>query len=144
MRPDGSDRPGHTLPIRDRPYARSGISCAAVAEERKEDDQRGLPEGLRTAIERTFAATADQAAETRERAQEMLDQVTRRGQEAREAVAGRAQEARESSAGAAAKVIEAIEGMRLATREDLKELEKQVAELAKRVERLESRSKVEG
>jgi polyhydroxyalkanoate synthesis regulator phasin len=115
-----------------------------MAQQSAKGDQGGLPEGLRTAIERTFAATADQAAGTRERAGEVLDEVARRGQAAREAVADRAQEARDSSAGVAAKMIEAIEGMRLASSEDVRALEKQVAELAKRVERLESRSKVEG
>ncbi|MEK6278313.1 MAG: hypothetical protein AABM29_09915 [Actinomycetota bacterium] len=115
-----------------------------MPEQSKEGDQKGLPDSLRTAIERTFAATADQAAETRERAAGALDEVTKRGQEAREAVAGRAQEARETSSGAVSKVVEAIEGMRLATREDVRELEEQLADLAKRVERLESRAKVEG
>jgi polyhydroxyalkanoate synthesis regulator phasin len=115
-----------------------------MAESSQQGDQGGLPESLRTAIERTFSATADQAAETRERAAGMLDEVTQRGQEARDAVADRVQDARETSAGAAAKVIEAIEGMRLSSREEVRELEKQLADLAKRVEKLESRSKVEG
>lgn len=48
--------------------------------------RQGVSEALRAAIERTFAATAGPAAESRERAGELLDQVTRRGQEAREAV----------------------------------------------------------
>ena len=48
--------------------------------------QRGVSEALRTAIERTFAATTGPAAESRERAGELLDEVVRRGQEARDAV----------------------------------------------------------
>jgi polyhydroxyalkanoate synthesis regulator phasin len=117
-------------------------------------DERGLSESLREAIERTFAASA----EAGERAQGLLDEVARRGQKAGEAVAQRGQEAREAiaqrgqdageaSAGAAARVVEAIEAMRLATREDLRELEDQVSELAKRVAALEGRGskpKVEG
>lgn len=103
-----------------------------------------MPDSLRTAVERTFAATAEGAAETRERAGAALDEVARRGREAREAVTGRAQEARESSAGAATRVIEAIEGMRLASREDLRELTEQVEELSKRVRDLEAKAKVEG
>jgi polyhydroxyalkanoate synthesis regulator phasin len=103
-----------------------------------------MPDSLRTAIERTFAVTAEGAAETRERAGEVLDDVARRGREAREAVAGRAQEARESSAGAAGKVIEAIEGMRLASHDEVRELSKQVDELSKRVGELEAKAKVEG
>jgi polyhydroxyalkanoate synthesis regulator phasin len=117
-------------------------------------EQRGISEGLREAIERTFAASAEAGG----RAQELLDEVAKRGQKAGEAVAQRGQEAREAiaqrgqgageaSAGAAARVVEAIEGMRLASREDLREIEEQVAELAKRVAALETRGskpKVEG
>jgi polyhydroxyalkanoate synthesis regulator phasin len=115
-----------------------------VSEQRKQDEARGMPDSLRTAIERTFAATAEGAAETRERAGEVLDDVARRGREAREAVAGRAQEARDSSAGAATRVIEAIEGMRLASHDEVRELSKQIDELSKRVEKLEAKAKVEG
>jgi polyhydroxyalkanoate synthesis regulator phasin len=115
-----------------------------VSEQRKQDEGRGVPDSVRTAIERTFAATAEGAAETRDRAGEVLDEVARRGRGAREAVAGRAQEARESSAGAAAKVIEAIEGMRLASHEELKALSEQVEELSRRVAELENKAKVEG
>jgi polyhydroxyalkanoate synthesis regulator phasin len=115
-----------------------------VSEQRKEGEQRGGPDSLRTAIERTFAATTEGAAETRERAGEMLDDVARRGRDARTAVAGRAQEARETSAGAASKVIEAIEGMRLATHDEVRELSKQVEELSRRVSELEAKAKVEG
>ncbi len=114
-----------------------------MAEQRKEQ-QRGVPDSVRAAIERTFAATAEGAAETRERAGAALDEVSRRGREARRTVTGRAQEARESSSGAANRVIEAIEGMRLASRDELRELSKQVDELAKRVEELEAKAKVKG
>jgi polyhydroxyalkanoate synthesis regulator phasin len=100
-----------------------------MPEQQKEGEGRGLPEALREAIERTFAATADSAAEAGGRAQGMLDEVSRRGQKARDA---------------ASSVIEAIEGMRLATREDMRALEKQVESLSERVRRLESKSKVEG
>jgi polyhydroxyalkanoate synthesis regulator phasin len=115
-----------------------------VAEQQKGQQGRGVPDSLRTAIERTFAATTEGAAETRGRAGAALDEVARRGREAREVVAGRAQEARESSAGAANRVIEAIEGMRLASHDDLRELAKQVEDLSRRIEKLESKPKVEG
>jgi polyhydroxyalkanoate synthesis regulator phasin len=114
-----------------------------VAERRKQDQARVVPDSLRTAIERTFAATAEGAAETRDRAGAALDEAVRRGREAREVVAGRTKEARESSASAASRVIEAIEGMRLASHDDMRELTKQVEELARRVEKLESKAKVE-
>ena len=84
---------------------------------------------MRTAIERTFAATAEGAAETRDRAGAALDEVSRRGREA---------------SGAAGRVIEAIEGMRLASHDDLRELSKQVEELSRRIEKLEAKPKVEG
>ena len=61
----------------------------------QQDPGAGASDALRSAIERTFAATAGSAAETRERAGELLDDAARRGQEAREEVARRGQEARE-------------------------------------------------
>jgi polyhydroxyalkanoate synthesis regulator phasin len=98
-------------------------------------DQRGIPDSLRDAIERTFAATAEASG----RAQELLDEVARRGQGAREAITQRGQEAQEASAGAASRVIEAIEGMRVTSRDEVRELEEQVAELSRRVAALETR-----
>lgn len=92
-----------------------------------------MPDALRKAVERTFAASAEGAAETRDRAEEMLDQVARRGREARE-----------SSAGAASRVIEAVEGMRLASRDDVRALSDRVEELSRRVSELEAQAKVEG
>jgi polyhydroxyalkanoate synthesis regulator phasin len=115
-----------------------------VAEQREQGDQRGVSESLRTAIERTFAATAESAAGTRDRAGGVLDEVSKRGRGAREAVAGRAQEARESSGVAANRVIEAIEGMRLASRDEVRELSRQLDELAKRVAALEDQAQVKG
>jgi len=41
-------------------------------------------EALRSAIERTFEATAEGAVSTRDRAVELLDEVAKRGREARE------------------------------------------------------------
>lgn len=100
-----------------------------MAEQPNKEQPRGLPDGLRTAIERTFSATAEGAAGTRERAGGMLDEVARRGREARES---------------ASKVIEAIEGMRLANRDDLRELSDRVERLSARVDELERKPKVEG
>ena len=70
-------------------------------------DEKGISENLRDAIERTFAATAESAAETRGRAQDLLDEVSRRGQGARDAVTQRGQEARET---VVSRVVEAVEG----------------------------------
>jgi hypothetical protein len=58
-----------------------------------QDRQSGISDALRNAIESTFAATSDSAAGTRERAAELLDEVTRRGREAGEEVVRRGQEA---------------------------------------------------
>ncbi len=96
-----------------------------MAEQSTGDDQGGISEALRTAIERTFASTAGSAADTRERAGELLDEVAKRGQDAR-AVAGR--------------VIEAIQGMRLATRDDLVALREEIVSLQSRVAELEQRA----
>ena len=66
--------------------------------EPEERDERGVADALRDAIERTLQATAPAAAQTRDRAGGLLDEVTRRGQEARAELARRGQEAREGLA----------------------------------------------
>ena len=53
----------------------------------------GVAETLRSAVERTMRATAGSAADTRERATELFDDVVRRGREARDELARRGQEA---------------------------------------------------
>ena len=90
--------------------------------------ERGLPEALRAAIERTLATTAGQASGTRERAQELLDEVARRGQEARERITRQ---------------------MRIASGEELTALLEQIESLERRIEALErklekAKPKVEG
>ena len=52
-------------------------------------------EALRAAVERTLAATAAPAAETRQRASELLDEVVRRSRSAREQATRRGEAARE-------------------------------------------------
>jgi polyhydroxyalkanoate synthesis regulator phasin len=78
-----------------------------------------LPDPLRAAVERTFAATSGSAAETRERAAELLDEVVRRGQEARGAMESASREAAEAA-------------LRTA-RGELKGLERRLAELERKV-----------
>lgn len=56
------------------------------------DEQSGISDALRNAVESTFAATSDSAAETRERASELLDEVARRGRGAGAEVVGRMEE----------------------------------------------------
>ena len=56
-------------------------------------DEGGVAEALRAAIERTLAATAPAAQETRERAGDLVDELSKRGQGARDGLARRGQEA---------------------------------------------------
>lgn len=89
---------------------------------------RSLQEALRAAVERTLAATAGSASETRGRAQELLDDVAKRGQEAREA-----------SASVTTRVVDAIQEMRLASGEEVRALDEQLAAVERRVADLEQR-----
>src|SRR5688572_17300355 len=92
------------------------------------DAQSRVAESLRTAVERTFAATADSAAETRGRASDLLDEVAKAGQGAREA-----------SAEAAQKVVGAAERMRPPSREEIRDLETRLEELGAMVSTLTKR-----
>jgi polyhydroxyalkanoate synthesis regulator phasin len=107
----------------------------------------GLPEALRTAVERTLAATASSAATTRERAQELvgdvgagagaplreragelLDEVARLGQEAGQRIARRGKEAREAVGLAGSGEIARIEARVQALEARVNELERRGAE----------------
>jgi polyhydroxyalkanoate synthesis regulator phasin len=94
-------------------------------EGRQSHEEGGVTEALRAAIERTLAATAPAAAQTRERAGELFDELARRGQEARSEIAKRGQDARDelSRRGqeAQAELARQIEGLeqRLASIEEL-------------------------
>lgn len=104
--------------------------------------QSGLSDALRAAVERTYSATAGPVAETRERAQELLDDVVDRAGQARGAVTdalSRAQRARESVAEAISAVhLPAREDLTKAGREELAKLEQELAGIGKRLEELES------
>lgn len=87
---------------------------------------RGVPDGLKEAIEGAFAATErtraqaqDLTEKTRNRAQGLVDEVTRRGQDARGT----------------------LESMRLVSREELRDLEEKIDELSSRMADLERKSK---
>jgi polyhydroxyalkanoate synthesis regulator phasin len=90
-------------------------------------ERSGLPEGLRSAVEKTIAATADTAAETAERAQELLDEVAKRGQEARDEVARRGQRTREG-----------LSRVRLASADEVKELNERLADIEDRLGQIET------
>jgi polyhydroxyalkanoate synthesis regulator phasin len=67
---------------------------------------KGASKALSDAVERTVAATAGTAAEGRERALDLLDEVARRGREAGGSVAKRGQEAGEELGAAIRELID--------------------------------------
>jgi hypothetical protein len=97
----------------DRHLAEDKLDGVSSGEPKRESG--GVADGLRTAVERTIAATAGTAAETRGRAQELLDEVARRGQRTREGFGG----------------------IRFATAQELRALENRIADLESRLEALE-------
>lgn len=88
-----------------------------MAQSNDSEGTRGLPDGLREAIEATFAATG----KTRDRAQSPVDEFTKRGQDARGT----------------------LEGMRLVSRDDMRKIEENIELLSSRVAKLERKSKPE-
>ncbi|MEO7197898.1 MAG: hypothetical protein ABIZ50_05435 [Solirubrobacterales bacterium] len=90
-------------------------------------------DALRMAVERTLAATADSATETRQRAQGLLDDVVRRGNVAREQVAKRGEEA-------STRLADAINDLRTADREGLAEVLERLSALERRLAHLETRT----
>jgi uncharacterized protein YjbJ (UPF0337 family) len=97
-----------------------------VPDRRPEEQIKDLTEALRQAVDRTYAATAGSAADTRERAGELLDEVTRRGSGALDEVKGRGSEAREV-------VGDAVSSLR-----------KEVDSLSRRLAELESKVRPKG
>jgi polyhydroxyalkanoate synthesis regulator phasin len=90
--------------------------------------ESGPSDALRTAIERTFEATASSAAETGARARDLLDEVVRRGQEARDASARRLEEARD----------DATRRLEDARDDAARRLEEELRALSDRLEKLET------
>jgi polyhydroxyalkanoate synthesis regulator phasin len=90
---------------------------------RKADRDKGLPETLRDAVERTFAATAESATGTRTRVQDLVDEVARRGQEA--------------SSDLAHRVSDAAQDLRFVRGEDLRDVTKRLAAIERRLAALE-------
>ena len=108
------------------PRISSGAMSAEDATGEGKDERSGLPEGLRSAVEKTIAATADTAAETAERAQDLLDEVARRGQEARDEVARRGQRTRQG-----------LSRVRLSTADEVRELNDRLAGIEERLAGIE-------
>jgi len=97
-----------------------------MADKEDKESGRGIPDGLREAIEGAFAATEKTRAQaqglsekTRDRAQGLVDEVSRRGQGARGT----------------------LEGLRLVSRDELRQLEDKIEALSSRIAELEAKSK---
>jgi polyhydroxyalkanoate synthesis regulator phasin len=73
---------------------------------------KDLSEALRQAVERTYTATAGSAADTRERAGELLDEVTRRGSSALDEVRDRGGEARDAMGDVVSSLRREVESLR--------------------------------
>lgn len=84
---------------------------------------REAAESLRSAVDRTFQATVDQAAASRERAQ------------------GRAQDIVDELSQAAGRVREALDELRVATKDDVREIGDRLDALERRVAELERPAK---
>lgn len=108
----------------DAPESQSGDDSQAPAEV--------VGDALRTAVERTLAATAGSATGTRQRAQGLLDDVVRRGQVAREQVTRRGEEA-------SSRLAEAINELRTADRATIDDHAQRIAGLERRLAYVESR-----
>jgi hypothetical protein len=87
---------------------------------------KGPSEALRDAIEGTFEATTGSAAETRDRAGQLLDELVRRAREARD----------EASSAVSSRVGGAIEGLR--GRDEVQRLERELGSISERLDKLEA------
>ena len=89
-----------------------------MPDRRPEEQIKQISDALRQAVERTYAATAGSAADTRDRAGELLDEVSRRGSGAIGEVKDRGSEAR----GAVGDVVTSL-------RREVESLRRRLAEL---------------
>ena len=94
-----------------------------MAERDENEGGRGLPDGLREAIEGAFAATG----KTRGRAQDLTGKTRNRAQGLVEGVSRR---------GSATKGT--LDGLRLVSRDELRALEDRLEQLSARIDQLES------
>src|SRR3954449_11231358 len=90
----------------------------------------GMPDAVRRAVERTVQSTVGSAGLTRERAQDIVDEVVRRaehsaapaGRGVRESVGRAGQRQAEAAAGVSDMLRDAIPDIRVVTRDDLRKL----------------------
>lgn len=110
-----------------------------MAESTPDDEGRGpkpaeaVGDSLRAAVERTLSATAGSATGTRQRAQDLLDDVVRRGQAARDEVTRR-------SEGATSRIADAIGELRAADDADMAALTRRIDDLEARLAAVEQAS----
>lgn len=113
----------------------------ALAPDAPKRPPSGVPDAVRRAVDRTFQSTVGSAGSTRERAQELVDDVLRIAEEgAARAGRGVREVGRQAeAAGVPERLREAIGDLRFATREDLRALTSEVEALSERVRQLEAR-----
>jgi polyhydroxyalkanoate synthesis regulator phasin len=100
-----------------------------------------VPDAVRRAVERTFQSTLGSAALTRERAQDLADDVLRRAEEgavrARRGVREAGHRQREAAVGVGDRLRDAIAELRGIGAEEVKDLRSEVEQLRRRVDELE-------
>lgn len=135
--------PAQLRSARRSPDSGGARKLSAMGEERENPGSRGLSDALREAVEKTVTASSEALDEVTKRSREARETVSQRAGEARESVSQRSQRGQEASASVATRVAEAADGMRPATRDEVRELGQQVEELAKRIADLEAKPKVD-
>jgi polyhydroxyalkanoate synthesis regulator phasin len=100
-----------------------------------------MSDAVRRAVEKTVQSTVGSAAMTRERAQDLVDDVVRRAEQGAARAGRGVREAghlpAEAAAGVGDRLRDAILDLRVATREDIRSLGSEIERLAARVDRLE-------
>jgi polyhydroxyalkanoate synthesis regulator phasin len=101
----------------------------------------GVPDAVRRAVERTIESTVGAGAQTRERAQDLVDDVLRRteqgAQRATRGVRDVTDKQREAASGVGERLLTAIQDLRFATGDDVRDLHAAIARLERRVAKLE-------
>jgi polyhydroxyalkanoate synthesis regulator phasin len=104
----------------------------------------GVPDAVRRAVARTFQSTRGSAGSTRDRAQDVVDEVLRLAEEgasrAGRGMRGARQRPAEAAAGMGDRLREAIAELRFATRDEVRALRSEVRRLERRVTELEAKA----
>jgi polyhydroxyalkanoate synthesis regulator phasin len=100
-----------------------------------------MSDAVRRAVEKTVQSTVGSASMTRERAQDLVDDVVRRAEQGAARAGRGVREAghrqAEAAAGVGDRLRDAILDRRVATREDIRRLSAEIERLAARVDRLD-------